>query len=111
MFAVVLGHFYFAYKQWFKWPELCADLTELEGGEVAKTAFLGRSFASYNASVGLGLNLSFRLSTEAIFSVQAIVLAMIVATAAVGSSGVRGNKILVGRLAPAAFALVFLFLK
>ncbi len=23
MLAVIVGHFFFAYGQWFKWPDLC----------------------------------------------------------------------------------------
>ena len=58
LICVIGGHFFFAYGQWFKWARLCEKLTDLTGGEVEKTAFPGRSFASYNFSIGLGLLLS-----------------------------------------------------
>ena len=108
MLAVIGGHFFFAYGQWFKWPDLCKELTDLEGQEVDKTTFLGRSIASYNASIGAGLLLSFLLVNEA--WVQGVTLALIVATAAVGASGTKTNTIRNLRLLPAAAALVLLII-
>ncbi len=105
MTAVILGHFYFAYQQWFKWPDLCAELTGLGGEAVEDSAFLGRSIASYNASVGIGLAASFRLGEAPQAWVQGVTLGLIVATAAVGAAGTRGNAILIARLLPAAVAL------
>ncbi|MBG6207806.1 DUF1304 family protein [Roseibium album] len=110
MLAVIGGHLFFAYGQWFKWPDLCEKLTDLTGEEIEKTAFLGRSFSSYNASVGVGLCLSFWLPVPAQAWVQGVVLALIVFTAAIGAQGTKGNSILVMRLVPAALALVFLIL-
>lgn len=110
MVAVIFGHFFFAYGQYSRWPELCGKLTDLKGEEIEKTAFLGRSFASYNAAIGVGLVLSFFLEANAKFSVQAVVLALVVVTAAVGASGTKGNTILIARLAPAAIALLSIFL-
>lgn len=108
MALVIGGHILFAYRQWFKWPELCAKLTDLTRDEALKTAFLGRSIASYNASIAVGLALSFLLDSSAQAWVQGVTLALIVATAAVGNAGVRGSTILVARLAPAAAALAVL---
>lgn len=66
LICVIGGHFFFAYGQWFKWARLCEKLTDLTGGEVEKTAFPGRSFASYNFSIGRGLLLSlFFLNSKA----------------------------------------------
>ena len=62
LLAVVCGHFFFAYGQWFRWPDICKLLTNLTEGEALNTASLGRSFASYNASIGAGICLSFLLS-------------------------------------------------
>lgn len=83
-------------------------MTDLKGEEVEKTAFLGRSFASYNASIGIGLVLSFLLDGQREAWVQGVVLVLIVATAAVGASGTKGNTILIRRLLPAAVALLLL---
>ncbi len=105
MFAVIAGHFGFAHLQWFRWDRVCAKLTDLTPEEAVRTAFLGRSFASYNASIGLGLGLSFLLAEGAREWVQAVTLALIVFTAAIGAAGTRGNLILLARLAPAAVAL------
>ena len=122
--AVIGGHLFFAYGQWFKWPKLCEALTNLRDDEVERTAFLGRSFASYNASIALGLALSFLIeyASEAGSEdapqmgahgaiedwVQGVVLVLIVATAAVGASGTKTNTILKFRLLPAAVALALL---
>ena len=108
MFVVVGGHFFFAYRQWFRWPDLCAKLTDLTGSEAEKTAFLGRTFAAYNAAIAAGLFLSFLLAEGPRAWVQGVTLALIVATAAVGGSGTKGNTILMVRLLPAALALVIL---
>lgn len=108
LMAVILGHLFFAYQQWFKWPDLCEKLTDLRGEDIEKTAFLGRSIASYNTSIVVGLLLSFRLDDAPQAWVQGMTLALIVATAAVGATGTRGNAILIARLLPAAVALVAL---
>ena len=108
MVIVILGHLYFAFKQRFRWRELCEQLTELREPEIEKTAFLGRSVASYNASIAVGLGASFGLAEGPQAWVQAVVLALIVATAAVGASGTKGNTILIARLLPAAVALIAL---
>ncbi|MEM7224092.1 MAG: DUF1304 family protein [Pseudomonadota bacterium] len=119
---VIFGHFKFAKLQWFHWDALCEKLTDLRDEEIKRTAFLGRSIASYNASIGVGLILSLLLAPNMedlvprpevglpapVVWVQGVVLALIVATAAVGSSGVRDNSILKGRLLPAAAALAVL---
>ena len=108
MGAVIIGHFAFAWKQWCDWPGLCQDLTDLRGSEIEKTAFLGRSIASYNASIGIGLSLSSWLDEWPQALVQGAVLALICATAAVGASGTRGNKILLLRFTPGVLALILL---
>lgn len=108
--AVIGGHFFFAYGQWFRWKRICARLTHLTETEAEKTASLGRSFASYNASIGVGLCLSFLLPAETELTVQGVVLALIIVTAGVGAMGTRGNTILLARLLPAAIALVLLWL-
>ena len=105
---VIAGHLLFAFLQWFKWDFVCKRMTDLTGPEVERTAFLGRSFASYNASVGVGLLLSCCLDPTPQAWVQGVVLALIVATAAVGAAGAQGNAILKYRLSPAAAALIFL---
>lgn len=109
--AVVIGHFIFAYGQWFRWLDICKKLTDLTEDEAQKTISMGRSFASYNASIGLGICLSFLLPETQRHWTQGVVLALVVLTAAVGASGTKGTTILVRRLLPAAVALVFLFLK
>ena len=106
--AVIGGHFFFAYSQWFKWPRLCEKVTYLEGPEIEKTAFLGRSFASYNASIGLGLTLSFKFEDDSQVWVQGVTLALIAVTAAVGASGSKGTLIRNFRLFPAIVALALL---
>lgn len=110
LLAVVGGHFFFAYGQWFQWPNICKRLTHLTEGEAHKTTGLGRSFASYNASIGTGICFSFLLPEPPRDWTQGVVLAFVVATAAVGASETKGNTILVTRLLPAAIALVLLFL-
>ncbi len=109
--VVVIGHFIFAYGQWFRWPEICEKLTDFSESEAQKTKSMGRSFASYNASIGLGICLSFLLPEIQRDWTQGVVLTFVIVTAAVGASGAKGNTILVRRLAPAAVALAFLFLK
>lgn len=110
---VIGGHFFFAYQQWFEWPELFNSLAIVASEDhkaIAgdNTGFLGRSIASYNASVGLGLLLSILLGKPARHWVQGMILFFIVLTAAVGASGTAGYAILVARLLPAAIALVLL---
>lgn len=108
MFLVIAGHFAFAYLQWFDWEALTGRLTKMSPDSVAEAAFLGRSIASYNAAIGLGLLLSLKLEARARFFTQAVVLACIVVTAVVGAMGTEGPSILIARLAPAAFALAAL---
>ncbi len=108
MLFVIGSHIFFAYGQWFKWPELCKKLTDLEGIEVSKTAFLGRSIASYNASIGVGLLLSFLLDSSSGAWVQGVTLALVIATATVGSISTKGNFIRNYRLLPAILALLCL---
>lgn len=103
---VIAGHFFFAYGQWFKWPKLCEKLTNLNSDEVESTRFLGRSIASYNFSIGIGLLLCMVFLNDV--AVEAVVLIFIVATAFVGAKGTNGNSILLLRLAPAAVALLLL---
>ena len=103
LLIVIFGHFFFAYTQWFKWPELAEKLTELRGEEIVKTASLGRSFASYNLSIGIGLLLSLLFYDSAI--IQGVVLALISLTALVGASGTKGMTILLLRFLPALIAL------
>lgn len=107
---VVGVHILFAYRQWFQWPKVCEALTDLEGAEVAKTASLGRSFASYNGSIAVGLLMSLSLEPNSQTWVQGVTLGFIVLTAAVGASGTKGNTILLFRLLPAAIALLLLML-
>lgn len=106
LLVVIAGHIFFAYGQWFKWPKLCEKLTNLVGEEVEKTAFLGRSFASYNFSIGCGLLLCMVFLDDV--TVEAVVLIFVVATAFVGAKGTSGNSILLLRLVPAAVALLLL---
>lgn len=106
LIAVIAGHFFFAYGQWFKWPRLCEKLTDLKGTEVENTEFLGKSFASYNFSIGVGLLLSLFFFDNP--GVQAVVLALIVLTAFIGSMGTKGSTILLLRLTPAVIALILL---
>ena len=79
--CVIAGHFFFDYMQWFKWTGLCARLTDLSETEAVNTIGFGRSFASYNASVGAGLVLSLWLAGAAEFKVQAAVLVFVVLSA------------------------------
>ena len=106
LIVVIAGHFFFAYGQWFKWPKLCEKLTNLVGEEVEKTAFLGRSFASYNFSIGCGLLLCMFFLEDV--TIEAVVLVFIVATAFVGAKGTNGNSIFLLRLTPAVVALLLL---
>ncbi|MCG7519503.1 DUF1304 family protein [Ruegeria sp. Ofav3-42] len=108
--AVIIGHLVFAYAQWFHWQRVCERLTIFDAKEIEKTRFLGRSIASYNASIGVGLCLSIFLPDISQAWTQAVVLGFIVLTAMVGNAGARGNFILYTRLSPAAIALVFLII-
>jgi uncharacterized membrane protein len=110
MALVIGGYLYFAYRQWSDWPAVAAKISKLTALEAEKTEFLGRSFASYNASIGVGLLLSFLLEGSAEPWVQGVTLAAIVGTAAVGAMGTTGNLILKFRLFPAAAALAVLIL-
>lgn len=110
LLCVIIGHFYFAYLQWMQWPTMCKRLTDLEGEQVSRSAFLGRSIASYNISIAVGLLLTFLLQPESRIGVQAVVLAFIVLTAMVGAAGTKGNSILFSRLMPAALALLLLLI-
>ena len=104
--AVIGGHFFFAYAQWFRWPKVCEKLLGLLEPEAERIAPLGRSFASYNASIAVGLCLSFLLPDPSRILVQGVVLTLITLTAVVGALGTRGNTILLGRLIPAVAALL-----
>ena len=110
MLAVVGGHFFFSFGQWFRWPEICRKLTKLTENEAEKTKPLGRSFAAYNASIGLGLCLSFLLPEGPRDWTQIVVLALVAFTAVVGASGTEGKTIFLTRFAPAIVALIFLVL-
>lgn len=110
LLIVIGGHFFFAYGQWFRWSDICKELTNLTDDEARKTASMGRSFASYNASIGVGICLSFLLPETPRDWAQGVVLVLVVGTAAVGVSGTKGSTILVKRLVPAAVALVLLIL-
>ena len=110
LFCVVVGHLYFAYGQCFKWPEICKELTKLSETEAMNTKSLGRSFASYNFSIAVGLILSFLLPDSLRSWTQVVVLTLVVFTAAVGAAGTEGNTILLKRLLPAAIALVALLM-
>ena len=106
LLVVIAGHFFFAYSQWFKWPKLCEKLTNLNSDEIESTRFLGRSIASYNFSIGIGLLLSLFISKSA--AVQGVVLALIAVTAIVGSMGTKGRSILLMRFLPAVISLALL---
>jgi uncharacterized membrane protein len=122
--AVILGHFVFAIVQVFFWPWLCRRVTKLTDEEIESSRFLGRSIASYNASIGLGMALSLRLlengsdrfwdgellipADGAFLSVQMAVMAFIAATALVGAMGTSGKTILIARFSPAAAAFLIL---
>ena len=108
---VIGGHVVFAAVQMSPagWARLCRRITQLKtDDEIGKTAFLGRSIGSYNASIAAGLALSFLLEDTAQAQVQGAVLLFIVATAAVGAMGTKGAGILLLRLAPAAIAFALL---
>ncbi|MCA0905466.1 DUF1304 family protein [Ruegeria marisrubri] len=104
--AVIGGHFFFAYLQWFRWSYICKKLTNFSEEEIKDTAFLGRSFSSYNASIAVGLCLSFWLPAPYQAFTQSVVLLLISITAIVGALGTRGNTILIMRLIPASVAFV-----
>ena len=108
MAVVIGGHVFFAVMQACNWDILAGNLTDMSRGEIEASAFLGRSIASYNVSIALGLGLSFLLPKGPRARVQYVVLALIVATAAVGAAGTKGNDILLARLLPAAIALAAL---
>lgn len=110
MTFVILGHLMFAWKQWSAWCDIARELTDFDKTEIRKTKFLGRSIASYNASIGFGLTLSFLLDGRSEVWVQGVVLALICATAAVGASGTRGNRIIYFRFTPAAISLLLLII-
>lgn len=109
MAAVIGGHFFFAYLQWFRWPYICKKLTNFSEEEIKGTAFLGRSFSSYNASIAVGLCLSFWVPVPYQVFTQSAVLLLISITAAVGALGTRGNTILIVRFMPASVAFVVSF--
>lgn len=108
--AVVIGHVFFALGQWFAWPRVCKKLTDFSDETIEHTAFLGRSIASYNAAIAVGLLMSLSLPEELQSSVQAVVMALISATALVGWMGTKGNSILYVRFLPAFIAMVLLVL-
>lgn len=106
--AVIAGHFVFAQRQWFNWPFVAKKILGYPDEIHEITAGVGRSFASYNASIAVGLCLSFLLEPVSRHWVQGVVLALIVLTAIVGTQSTKGNFILYFRLSPAAAALIAL---
>ena len=109
IWVVIVAHVVFAAMQAFYWPFVTKRLLKIEDPEaVAKTATVGKSFASYNISVAIGLGLSFRISESVAHDVQLTVMALIVFTAIVGFLGTRSKVILFGRLLPALAAVVML---
>ena len=111
IWLVIIGHAVFAGMQAFKWPFVAKRLLDIEDEEtIARTETVGKSFASYNLSISIGLALSFQLDPTVMQNVQLTVLALIVFTAVVGMLGTRSKVILLGRLLPAAAAFVFVLL-
>lgn len=124
--AVIIGHIAFAFIQVFFWPWLCGRITDLTAEEAESSRFLGKSIASYNASIAVGLLLSLRLVEDgfakflsgdlvnpehgAFVGVQMTVMAFIAATAIVGALGTKGKTILVMRFLPAAAAFFVILL-
>ncbi len=106
---VIVGHVIFAVMQAFFWPFVAKRLLKIEdAGAVAQTTTVGKSFASYNLSIAIGLGLSFRLPESVLYDVQLAVMALIVFTAIVGYLGTKSIVILLGRLLPAAISLLLL---
>lgn len=109
MGLVILGHAVFAAMQAFKWPFVAHRLLKITDEQtIAQTKPVGTSFASYNFSIAIGMSLSFALPEGIRQDVQMTVLALIVFTAIVGFLGTRSPIILIGRLLPAAVALLVL---
>ena len=73
-----------------------------------KTASVGKSFASYNFSIAVGLAFSFFLAIDVRPKFHLTVLALIMFTAVVGYFGTGSLAIGVGRLLPAAVAFLSL---
>ena len=109
IWVVALAHVVFGAMQAFRWPFVAKRLLEIEDPEaIAKTAKVGKSFASYNLSVAAGLGLSFRLSDTVAHDVQLTAMALIVFTAIVGFLGTKSKVIFLGRLLPAVAAIALL---
>lgn len=107
--VVIVAHVVFATMQAFSWPFVAKRLLNIEDPDaIAKTSSVGKSFASYNFSIAIGLGLSFRISESVAHDVQLTVMALIVFTAIVGFLGTRSKVILVGRLLPAVAAVLLL---
>lgn len=107
---VILGHVVFAGAQAFAWDAIAGALLKTTDPDlIEKTVPVGRSFASYNFSIAVGLALSFLLPETVRSKVQLTVLALIVFTAIVGFIGTTSPVILLGRLLPAAVACLSLF--
>ena len=99
IWIVIAAHVLFAGMQQFRWPFVAERLLKITDPEaVASTATVGKSFASYNFGIAVGLGLSFRLPEAARDDVQLAVMVIIVFTAIVGYLGTRSLVILLGRL-------------
>jgi uncharacterized membrane protein len=111
IWVVILAHVVFAGMQAFRWPFVAKRLLNIEDPEaIAKTATVGKSFASYNFSIAIGLGLSFWISESVARDVQLTVMVFIVFTAVVGFLGTRSNVILLGRLLPAVATVLLLII-
>ena len=111
VWVVILTHILFAGMQGFLWPVVAKRLLKIEDQDaIEKTATVGRSFASYNFSIAIGLGLSFHLSESVVLDVQITVMALIVFTAIVGFLGTRSKVILAARFLPAVAAFGLLFI-
>ena len=111
IWVVIFAHVVFAAMQAFRWSFVAKKLLKIEDPEaITKTAPVGKSFASYNFSVAVGLGLSFSLSESAAYDVQLTVMALIVFTGVVGFLGTGSKVIFLGRLLPAAAVVALLVL-
>ncbi len=111
IWVVILAHVVFAGMQAFRWSFVANRLLNIEDPDaIERTATVGKSFASYNFSIAIGLGLSFRLSDDVLHDVQQTVMSLIVFTAVVGFLGTRSKVILLGRLLPAVEAVVLLLM-
>ena len=112
IWAVIAAHVLFAGMQAFRWPFVAERLLGIVDADgIAKTATVGKSFASYNFSIAIGLGLSLYLLSENVArDVHVAVMSLIVFTAVVGLLGTRSKVILFGRLLPAVGAVSLLLL-